>query len=92
MYVRARLRLAKGEAADRVLPLVAHVAGIAVAAILARRGLSPWLAIVAFTALATRAAAGLAPGRRAVPARTVGFSEVAWGVLFVALVALGYRF
>jgi YwiC-like protein len=91
VYVRARLRLAKGEAIGRLAPLVAHVTAIALAAALARRGLAPWLAIGAFTLLAVRAGAGLAPTRRHVPARTIGFTEVAWGAIFVALLAAGYR-
>ena len=90
LYVRARLRVAKGEPADRVLPLVAHVAAIGAAAALAQRGHAPWLAAVAFTLLSGRAAAGLSSARRPTPARTIGFTEVAWGAVFVVLVAAGY--
>lgn len=90
LYVRARLRLEKGQAADRVTPLVAHVLAIGLAAALARRGLAPWLAAAAFTVLTLHSAAGLSPVRRPSTARRIGFTEVAWGAAFVAVVAFGY--
>ena len=90
VYVRARLRLEKGAPSDSFSSLLAHLAALAVATELAREGFAPWLGVVAFALLTVRAVIGLSPGHRSAPARTIGFTEVAWGIAFVVIVAIGY--
>jgi hypothetical protein len=89
LYVRARLRLERGEAVDRRPALVAHGLGLALVAGLALAGAAPWLAVLAVGVLAGRAAWGLA-ARRGVRAQVVGFEEIGFGLLVVVLTALGY--
>lgn len=90
LYVRARLGLLHGEA-PRIFPAVAaHVAALALAALLARAGVVPMLAAAAFAVLLLRAAAGLSAGGAGGSAKRVGISEVCYGVITVATVAAGY--
>lgn len=90
VYVRARLRLEKGAASDSFSSVLAHLAALGVAIELAREGVAPWLGVAAFALLTVRAVIGLSPTRRPVPARAIGFTEVAWGIAFVMIVAIGY--
>ncbi len=83
LYVRTLLKRAHGIASPSWLPLVAHVvAAFAVATF------APLLAVVAMVILLIRAAWGLAhePPR----ANTIGWREIAMGVVFVLCVAAGY--
>ncbi len=83
LYVRTLLKRGRGIAAPSWPALVAHViAAFAVATF------APLLAVVAMAALLIRAAWGLAhePPR----AHTIGWREIAMGVLSVALIAIGY--
>jgi hypothetical protein len=91
LYVRARLRLERGEAADIRLALAAHGAGVLAIGALAAAGLLPGLAVVAVMALLARAAYGLSSLRKPVRAQVVGFQELGYGLLTVILTALGYR-
>jgi hypothetical protein len=88
LYVRARLRLDRGLAPNRALPIVAHALGLILAVALSRAGHLPWLAAPAFALLLARAAYGLSPYRRRVAPRVVGMSELAYGIGFVAMLAL----
>lgn len=90
LYVRARLRLERGQTAPIGPALVTQAAGIAFVALLALAGLTHWLAVLALTLLLARAAYGLSSYRRRVPAKIVGFQEIGYGLLTVLLVALGY--
>ncbi len=92
LYVRARLRLSKGQPASPAAAIVWHIAGAAMAAGLAAANLTPWLAVVALTILTLRAAWGLQEHRRNVPAKTIGFMELGFGLLTVLLIAAGYAF
>jgi hypothetical protein len=91
LYVRARLRLDRGEQANRTTAIAAHIAGLLMISGLVIADLLPWLSIVALVILLVRAAFGLSPKRQIVTARTVGFQEVGYGLLTVGLMALGYR-
>jgi len=90
LYVRARLRLERGEAARIRLSGLASFGAIALAGALAWLGLAPTLAVIALALLMARALWGLSPHRRRIPARVIGFSELGFGALTVALSALGY--
>lgn len=83
-YVRTLLKRAHGKAASSWPALALHVAAAFAVATFA-----PLLAVVAMVVLIVRAAWGLAhpPAR----ARTIGWSEIAFGALTVVLIALGYR-
>lgn len=89
-YVRARLRAARGLTPDRAAAWVCHVAALLLAAFLALNGLAPWLALVAFAALLTRALHGLQAHARPLPPRAVGFQEMGYGALTLLLLVAGY--
>lgn len=90
-FVRARLRLAREGRAALAGPVLAQFAGLAVAVALGARGYLPWLAVAAVALLAARALLGLSPWRPVVTARQVGFGEIAFGAITVALTAWGIR-
>jgi hypothetical protein len=90
LYVRARLRLERGEAAGWRLPVTAHLVAIAVGVALALAGQAPWLANAALALLLARAGVGLSAWRRPAPARRIGFAELGYGALTVALYVTGY--
>jgi hypothetical protein len=91
LYVRARLRLERGQRQGVAAVWVSHAAAIGAAGALAVAGLVPWLAFAAVVLLAARAVHGLSRFRRAARPQTVGRMEVAMGAAFVALVAAGFR-
>lgn len=91
LYVRARLRRQRGQAAGRVGPVAAHVVAVATVAGMAAAGLLPWLAAAAFALLALRAARGLGSQARRLAAKTVGMLELAYGLGTVAAVVTGLR-
>jgi YwiC-like protein len=90
VYVRARLRIDRGQGAARWPGLVLHAGGLVLAAVLAWRGWGPALALAAFAVLLARAAHGLSGWHRRVRPQTVGFTELGYGALFAALLAVGY--
>jgi hypothetical protein len=92
IYIRARLRLERGQLTARWPVWLAHLgAGLAVIA-LARLELAPWLAVLALLVLFGRAVVGLSTRRKSIPAKLVGFQELGYGLLTVALTAMGYSF
>ena len=91
LYVRARIRLDRGLAAGPRVALAGHALALAAAAGLARSDWAPWLASAAFLVLLGRAAWGLSPWRRRVRPQALGYQELGYGVLTLALLALGYR-
>lgn len=88
LYVRARLRLERGEGPLRAPALVAHLAGLTAVTVLVVAGPVPGLAIAASTLLLLRAGWGLSPWRRAATARQVGIAELGWGAVYVLLIGL----
>jgi hypothetical protein len=92
LYVRARLRLERGDQTQIVLPFVAHGIGLLMMCALALLGMLPWSAALAVMLLTLRALAGLSRHRLPTQARIVGLEELGYGLLTVLLVALGYRF
>lgn len=89
IYVGARLRLARGEAASRRPPLALHLAALLLVGGLAWLGLAPWLTAGAFALLALRAAIGLLPQSLKTPAPLVGVQEIGFSLIAVASIALG---
>jgi hypothetical protein len=89
LYVRARLRRARGVPTDRRPALVGHAFAFGAATLAAAWGLGPWLAALAFALLAARALHGLASAA-AVKPKVVGVQELLWGTTTTALLAVGY--
>ncbi|MCC6904434.1 MAG: YwiC-like family protein [Anaerolineae bacterium] len=90
LYVRARLQVERGKPVDQRLPAFAHLTAIVGAVGLAFAGLVGWTAIAATILLAVRSTIGLSKYRRRLRATQIGFSEVAYGVITVALYAAGF--
>jgi hypothetical protein len=90
LYVRARLRLAKGKKANRGPAIGAHMLALVAVALLSFPGLVPPTAVLAFLILLSRAAIGLSPYRRDFKPMTLGWIETAIGLVTVLLIALGY--
>jgi hypothetical protein len=89
VYVRARLRLERGQALDRRPSALLHLAAVAAVSLAAVLGAVSWVAAVPYAVLTARAARGLAPDRAPVTAKVVGFREIGFGVMTAVLVAAG---
>jgi hypothetical protein len=90
VYVRARVRLDRGQPASVETAVAAQAGALAGSAALAWLGTAPLLAVVAFAVLLLRAGRGLSARRRALRTRDIGFRELAYGLLVAALIATGY--
>lgn len=90
LYVRARLRLAKGKQAESGPAMGAHMLALIVIALLVILRLAPPMAVLAFLILLLRAAIGLSPYRRDFPPMTLGWIETGIGLMTVLIVAVGY--
>jgi hypothetical protein len=90
LYVRARLRHDRGLAAQRTTAVAFHLGAVVQAVLLARAGYGPWLAVPAFALLLARAAYGLWRVHPRVRPQVVGIHEMAYGLSFVLLLAVGY--
>lgn len=89
-YVRARLRLEKGRPAAAALPVGLHVIGLLALAALAAASLLPWLACLGAVILLARAAWGLSGRRKPLAAKSVGFLEIAYGLINALLAAVAF--
>jgi len=92
LYVRARIRLDRGVSAGPWTAVGVHAGALAGAAALIAFGWAPRLALAAFSVLLARAAWGVSARRTVVPPRVLGWQELRFGLLTLALLALGYRF
>ncbi len=91
-YVRARLRLERGERIARGRVWLWHVLAVAAVGALYARALSPFLTVLALVALAGRAGGGLSSHRRQpVRARYIGFTELGFGLGYVIITVAGFR-
>lgn len=90
LYVRARLRLEKGQPFQPWWSHGSHLIALLAVALLAGYGRAPWLAAAAAGILLIRAVGGLSSFRKAIKAKQVGFQEIAYGLIFVLLAAMGY--
>ncbi len=89
LFVRAQIRRSKGQAVHPAATHAAHGLFVALLAVLAAGGAAPWTAAGAIAGLWAWAALGL--GRPPVPARTLGWTQVAAGLLVVGATAAGYH-
>lgn len=90
IYVRARLRLIRGEPISIAPALFAHIIALIGVIGLTVGGWLPWLASLAVAGLLIRAWWFLDPRRVSARAVIVGAQETTLGLLTVALVALGF--
>jgi len=90
LYVRARLRLEKSKPAPIVSTIWWHVAGLIIYTGLVIAGYAPWTILLAGSVLLGRAGYGLSPYRKQVSPKVIGFSEMAYGLLTVILVVIGW--
>ncbi len=90
MYVRARLRMGRGERVNRGALASVHLLFFLFLIALLGRGLAPLLAVVAFSGLAVRAASGVLAGRKRIRAQEIGYGELGYGLAYVLLTALGF--
>lgn len=90
LYVRARLRCDRGLRPDRTGAVAAHAGAFVLAATLAVVAQAPWLAAAAFALLLARSVHGLSRFHRLVRPQVVGMQEMAYGLSFVLVMALGY--
>jgi hypothetical protein len=89
-YIRARLRLERGQPMRRVPAVGLHLLFLVIIAWLAWRGLSPFASVAAMLVLFLRASLGLSRHRRLTQTRQIGFLEIFFGLLYVLIVAIGY--
>jgi hypothetical protein len=89
LYLRARLRLQRGQPFARGAVFLAHGLALAVVLALAAASRLPWVAPLAFGLLAWRAWQGLRPGAAVLPAARLGVLETAYGVVTVVALAAG---
>jgi hypothetical protein len=89
LYIRARLRLDRGEPRNVPGVIGVHVLGALLIAALIRLQLLPALVVAAFLALLARAALGLSRFRTPARARTLGFIELGFGALTILTVVVG---
>lgn len=91
IYVRAKLRLERGRPTSQVIVFWWHVVFAVVVLLLVSGGMSPTSSLLAFALLWGRSLLGLSRFRRLSQARHVGYAEIAFGALYVLIVACGYR-
>ncbi len=89
LLVRAQIRRGKGEPAGAAATHAAHDLALAALGGLAAIGAVPWAAAGAIAALWAWAALSL--GRPPVPARTLGWTQMAAGLVVVAVTAAGHH-
>ena len=94
LFIRARLRLDKGQPAapgeSLAAVFVAHLLAVAAVAGLVWLGWLPWLAVASAFVLLARAVWGLSAWRWRISVIALGFLETGFGILAVVLVAIGY--
>ena len=90
IYVRARLRLEKGQTVQAAPATLAHVLAILVIALLVWLRLAPVLSVIAVLVLLLRALYGLSRYRRPALPKQIGIQEICFGLLVVLLTAAGY--
>jgi hypothetical protein len=91
LYVRARLRLAKGKEASAVTAIGAHHLAIVAVAVLAYLNLISILPVLMMAFLTARAIHGLSPWASSARAKEIGIREVIYGVFTVISVVLGFH-
>ncbi|MGQ9548594.1 MAG: YwiC-like family protein [Roseiflexus sp.] len=90
IYVRARIRLARGISAARVPVYLTHAVALALVVGLAAVDLVPWLSGAAFGVLLLRAVLGLLPRSLETPTPVVGVQDLGMSLLTVTCIAVGF--
>jgi hypothetical protein len=90
-YVRARLRLEKGQDANAAFSTLLHVLALIALAILAYFNLVPALSVFAALILLARAVYGLSRFRRPARPRDIGIQEIVFGLITVTMATLGFH-
>jgi hypothetical protein len=91
-YVRARLRINRGETINKKLVILFHVIGLAIVCFIVWLGFGPTLAVIAFLVLFIRAIHGFSNYSKIKTAKAVGIREVIYGTLTAIALAVGYAF
>ena len=91
LYIRIRLRRARGEDADRTPAVLASVAAAVVVGACTIADLLPWTAVLAMGILAVRACFYLCVPQKPVRTSIIGIQEIGFGILTVLLVVVGFR-
>jgi len=91
VYVRARLRLERGQAVDLAPTWASHAVALAGVGAAAAVGALAWPVALPYGVLAVRAALGVSARRVSVPAKVIGFREIGYGVMVAVVVGLGAR-
>ena len=91
LYVRARLRLERGEEVNQTLVVGWHLGFLAPIGVLVGLGRAPYLTVAALLVLLIRAVHGLSSRSRSSKVTRIGFLEIAYGLIYVLLTAIGYR-
>lgn len=89
LYVRARLRLERGNPIAYRRLMIIHAIALAAVLLLTALNLTPVLAAVAIGILTARAAIGLSRWRQPRQPRAIGFQEIGYGIMVVVLTATG---
>lgn len=92
LYIRARIRLEKGQEASFRSAMLANVAATGLIAVLATVRVVPVLAVVALVVLLVRAVWGLSEKRKIRQVKILGVLEFAYGTMVVLLTLIGYGF
>lgn len=91
VYVRARLRLERGQDVALAPTWTSHgLAWVGVTAA-AAAGAVDWLVTLPYAVLGLRAALGVSSRRVSVPAKVVGFREIGYGIMVAVVVAVAVR-
>ncbi len=90
-YVRARLRLEKGQPASAHLSTALHLMAVIGITALASAQLVPVTSILAALILLARAVYGLSRLRRPAQPRHIGIQEIVFGLLAVTMAAAGFH-
>ncbi len=91
LYVRSRLRLEREKSANVGLAIAAHAGAVILLLVMSATSLTRWTAPLAMAILTVRAALGLSSFRKARPPKIIGMQEIAYGLLFLLVVAFGYK-
>lgn len=90
LYVRNRLKLEKGKAYSRLIPVAAHIAAFALVLALAVYGIGSYLPAAMFAVLLARSIVGLSSYRKKVKAMKIGIWEVIYGTLTAVSIIVGH--
>jgi hypothetical protein len=90
LYARTMVRRLHHETAEAAPALAMHLAALSAVALAAWRGVVPAAVLTIPVMLLARAAYGLSRAPAAVPARKLGWGEIAYGLAAVVIAAAAY--